>query len=286
MQIDWFTYGAQIVNFLILLYLLKRFLYDRILEMADERQEEIAERFQTAEEKEKEAAAEAAQYRQQRQELEEQREEWLAEAKEEAKEREKEMRQAARREIEAEKSGWRQALAREQESFLRQLHRQMGRQVYEAARRVLADLADADLEQQAVLVFVERVTGMPAAKREEMVEALSAEEETALTVQSAFPLNEEMEAKIRQAVQDVFDRETALHFRQDDELICGLALRANGRQVAWSVDSYLDRLRRQVEEALEEEAQEMAAAVAAEEREETEKASAGMAIPGEAEAHA
>jgi F-type H+-transporting ATPase subunit b len=284
MQIDWFTYGAQIVNFLILLYLLKRFLYDRILEMADERQEEIAERFQTAEEKEKEAAEEAAQYRRQRQELEEKREEWLAEAKENATKKEKEMRQAARQEIDAEKSRWRQALVREQETFLRQLNRQMGRHVYEAARRVLADLADADLERQAVLVFVDRVTGMPADKRREMVDALSTEEETTLTVQSAFPLDEEMEAKIREAVQETFDRETALHFRQDEELICGLALRANGRQVAWNVDSYLDRLRRQIEEALQEEAQETAVAMA--EAEETEASRSGMEIPREAEAHA
>jgi hypothetical protein len=42
MLIDWFTVGAQIVNFLILVWLLKHFLYKPILNAIDAREKRIA----------------------------------------------------------------------------------------------------------------------------------------------------------------------------------------------------------------------------------------------------
>ena len=42
MLIDWFTVGAQAVNFLILVWLLKRFLYEPVLAAIDAREKKIA----------------------------------------------------------------------------------------------------------------------------------------------------------------------------------------------------------------------------------------------------
>ena len=42
MLIDWFTVGAQIVNFLILVWLLKRYLYKPILSTIEEREKRIS----------------------------------------------------------------------------------------------------------------------------------------------------------------------------------------------------------------------------------------------------
>ncbi|MDT8272548.1 MAG: F0F1 ATP synthase subunit B, partial [Desulfomonilia bacterium] len=49
MEIDLFTWGAQIVNFLILVALLRHFLYGRIVHAIDTRQEKIASRWDEAE---------------------------------------------------------------------------------------------------------------------------------------------------------------------------------------------------------------------------------------------
>ena len=55
MLIDWFTVGAQIINFLVLMALLKYFLYDRITGALDAREEKINFRLEEADRKEKEA---------------------------------------------------------------------------------------------------------------------------------------------------------------------------------------------------------------------------------------
>jgi F-type H+-transporting ATPase subunit b len=58
MQINWFTVIAQVINFLLLVWLLKRFLYKPILKAIDEREGKIASQIKDAEEKEKTAKKE------------------------------------------------------------------------------------------------------------------------------------------------------------------------------------------------------------------------------------
>jgi F-type H+-transporting ATPase subunit b len=51
MLIDWFTVGAQVLNFLILVWLLKRFLYKPILHAIDAREQRIAKELADADAK-------------------------------------------------------------------------------------------------------------------------------------------------------------------------------------------------------------------------------------------
>ncbi len=51
MHIDWFVFFCQIVNFLLLLFLLKKFLYGRIIGAMDAREAKITATFVDAEKK-------------------------------------------------------------------------------------------------------------------------------------------------------------------------------------------------------------------------------------------
>ena len=55
MEINWFTVIAQIVNFLILVWLLKRFLYKPVLKAIDDREQKVAAKLKDAEIKNAEA---------------------------------------------------------------------------------------------------------------------------------------------------------------------------------------------------------------------------------------
>ena len=46
MKIDWFTVFAQVINFLILVWLLKQFLYKPILNAIEARENKVAGQFQ------------------------------------------------------------------------------------------------------------------------------------------------------------------------------------------------------------------------------------------------
>ena len=96
MLINWFTVLAQIVNFLILVVLLKFLLYDRIIKAMDEREAKIRSRLNEAKAKAKEAEQEADTFRSKNQELEDMREAMLAQAKEDAEAHRKELTEQAR----------------------------------------------------------------------------------------------------------------------------------------------------------------------------------------------
>ena len=106
MQIDWFTVIAQIINFLILVALLKRFLYGPIIRAMDDRERRIASRLEEANRREQEAQEEIAAYRARREELEDAREDALARAREEAEKTRHELITSARAEIREMQQQW------------------------------------------------------------------------------------------------------------------------------------------------------------------------------------
>ncbi len=62
MGADWFTVVAQIINFLILVALLKRFLYGPIIRAMDRREAEIASRMDAASDKTADAEKQRIRY--------------------------------------------------------------------------------------------------------------------------------------------------------------------------------------------------------------------------------
>jgi F-type H+-transporting ATPase subunit b len=62
MKINWFTVIAQIINFFVLVWLLRRFLYKPVLKAIDERENKIASELKDAKAKETEAKKEQAEF--------------------------------------------------------------------------------------------------------------------------------------------------------------------------------------------------------------------------------
>ncbi len=235
MSVDWITVGAQIVNFLVLIWLLKRFLYRPILDGIDAREAEISARMgeaaairESAEETEARYKAEIAALRASR----------------------GEMLDAARRDAEAERdallSDARTRLAEEQAEreshrteetrrFAADLHRRGAGALLALTRKALDDLADETLEQRIALHAASRLRGVAEALRDGAGEAREA---VALT-RDALPA--EVQAEVRAALKDALPG-FALRFDTDPALPPGLSLRLGGAQAGWTVDSYLDGL--------------------------------------------
>lgn len=247
MQIDWFTVIAQIVNFLILVYLLRRFLYRPVTEAMRRRQERVAETVREAQEREREAVEEARRLRRRQEELEGERRQILERAREEAEVTRSRLQEEARAEVAELGRRWRAELAREQEELGRGLRRQAAREVVHAARRALEDLCDAELEGRAVRVFLERLAALP----EEGRRRLAADGPVRVT--TGFELDETLQAEVVAAVREQLGMDGEIELRTRDELLCGIELSAGGRRLRWSVEDYLDgleeRLGRQIEAA-------------------------------------
>ncbi|MFW5868824.1 MAG: F0F1 ATP synthase subunit delta, partial [Armatimonadota bacterium] len=146
-------------------------------------------------------------------------------------------------------------LREERDAFIRELRRRMGHELCSVARQALADLANRELQEQVFEVFIGRLHDLADERREQLRDAhANADEEPVIT--SAFSLSRSHQQTLDALVGDLLDEDAELSFREDETLVCGMALNIGGVKVAWSLDSYLDSLEESVTEALERETEE------------------------------
>jgi F-type H+-transporting ATPase subunit b len=253
MLIDWFTVGAQIVNFLILMALLKYFLYDRITGAMDAREEKINSRLEEAERKEKEAQEKVKALDEEKNKMTEKRDQLMAEAKEKAESRHKQWEQEAREEVEALRERWKDALARQKDSFARDLRQSVVEQVYGVCRRALEDLAGEALEERIIDTFISRIQKMDSGQKKQWVQSLKTADRPAL-VRSAFETKTAMRRKITRVLHDEISKELDVDYHTEPDMLAGIELKAAGKKIAWSLQNYLDTLEDSVAEALKKDA--------------------------------
>jgi F-type H+-transporting ATPase subunit b len=255
MQIDWITVAAQIVNFLVLAWLLHRFLYGPITRAMERREQRIVQRLSDADRKRKEAENEAHAFVAQQRELAERREQILAEARAEADAERKRLHEEARLEVEAQKQAWRNDVEQQRAEFLRTVRQRAQDHFFALARRALGDLADAGLEEQMSRIFRTRLSALDAETKAKVAAAGRTGDGTA-TIRSAFELHADVQRDIAQAVRDNILADAAVRFEQDPAVICGLELKMGGQSVGWSLASYFETLEAEVDQALGDRARE------------------------------
>ena len=251
MQIDWITVSAQVVNFLILVWLLKRFLYAPVIRAMERREEHIAERLHEAEDKLQAADRKAEAYEEKERELESRREKLMRQARGEADDYRERMLAEAREEVDEERRQVQAQIRRERGDVLRDLRRRVAEQIQALARRVLGDLADRRLEEQIAAVFAERVRALEDHERREIAESAFAPAGR-LTVRSSAELPADARRQLTRTLHEVFGETLEVDYEQSTDLTCGIELRAGGRSVLWSLDSYLEDFEDRLSEKLEE----------------------------------
>jgi len=251
--INWFTVIAQIVNFLILVVLLKYLLYDRIVRAMDERERKIQLRLKEAEEKEQAAEREVESLREKNRDFDEKREKMLAQAKEEAETRRRELTQEARKGVTNLRLVWQEAIQREKESFVQDLRKMAATQVYAIARRAFEDLADADLEERMVDVFIARIQKMKKREREALAASIK-EAGGEVVIRSAFEIPPKIRKEMTQALHRHLNDEINPHYETTSDLIAGIELKTRGRKIAWNLQHYLDTMEENALHTLDQEA--------------------------------
>jgi len=259
MELDWFTLIAQVVNLLVLVGLLKHFLYGRIVRAMNEREATIAGRLQEAARSRASAEQEAESFRTRSRELEEQREQMLARSREEAESLRQQLVEAARLETEKAQIQWLEALKRERQELLQDFRENLGQAVFTLASQGLKELANADLEEQILKIFVERLHALDPAQREAIVAAVR-DSDLEVEIRTAFPILPEAREGLSRSLRQQLDDSIDVRFATAPELICGVELRVQSHRVVWSLDSYLEGVEARVFEGLDESARKHAAA--------------------------
>ena len=259
MLFDWFTVAAQALNFLILVWLMKRFLYKPILHAIDEREKRVAAELANADKKKAEAQRESDEFRHKNEEFDQQRAALLSKATDEARAERQRLLDEARKAAAALSSKRQEALRTEEQNIHEAISRRTQQEVFAIARKALMDLSTTSLEERLGDVFTRRLREMDAQSKAGLAEALKTASGPAL-VRSAFDLPAEQRAAIQNALNKTFSTEIHIRFETAPELISGIELTTNGQKVAWSIADYLVSLEKGVDELLKEKAKPVAKA--------------------------
>ena len=241
MSIDWVTVLAQIANFLLLVWLLKRFLYRPILDGIDAREAEISRRMAAAGEAQKKAEATETVYQKLQKQLLAEQDAVIERALAESENERDALLVDARAKLEQEQKDWHRHLERERTRFISQLQRSGSETLMELTRKALRDLADETLEEAIVRHVAARL--QPLAK--DLAHATGNTKEAVVTTRD--PLPDSAQRKMKSELMSILP-DCSLRFATDSAQSPGLVLRVGGAQVAWNVDSYIDEFDARLDE--------------------------------------
>ncbi len=241
MLINWFTVLAQAINFLILVWLLKRFLYKPILNAIDEREKGIATQLAEAEAKVSEAQKERDDFQHKNEAFDRERAALLKKATDEAIAERQRLLGEARKDADALRAKRQDALRDEQRSLSQEIVRRTQKEVFAITRKTLADLANTSLEERMGDVLVRRVRALSGAAKEQLATAFKTSNHT-VSVHSAFDMPPAQRTAIESAIKETFAPDAQVQFETAPELVSGIELSTNGQKVAWSIAEYLSTL--------------------------------------------
>jgi F-type H+-transporting ATPase subunit b len=250
MLIDWFTVGAQALNFLILVWLMKHFLYKPILDAIDAREKGIAAKLGDADAKTKEAQKQHDDFAGKNRAFDEQRAALVSKAADQAKAERDRLIGEAGKEADSLRVAQATALKNDYAGMGKEITRTASDAVFAIARKALADLANASLEERMGAVFTHRLSEMSSQAKQTLGAALKSSRDPAV-VQTVCDMPAGQRATIQNALNETFSAEIRLRFEAAPDQVCGIELTANGQKVGWSIAEYLKALDLKVKALLE-----------------------------------
>ena len=250
MLIDWFTVIAQIINFVILVWLLKRFLYKPVLQAMDAREKKIADQLRDAAAQKAEAEKQQESFRVAQEEFAKQKQNLLNGVEEEAAAARQRLMEEIRDEVQTLRRNWREALHEEQTTFRTQLADSVQHEIFAIARQTLRDLAGAELEQQIATRFLGRLSQLDGNEKAQIAAHLKTSRRP-LVIRSAFDLPDPVRVNIEHAVCNSLEINVPIRFETTPEVLSGIELGADGHKVSWSINGYLSSLEDSVRQLVE-----------------------------------
>lgn len=247
MSIDLFTFFAQMFNLLLLLYLLRRFLYLPVLKAVDERQKFIERELKKAASSHKEALRLEAECKQKMAEIDAQKQNILSQTRAEAAVLAEKLANEAKAQFETDKSQWKQRLAGEQKTFELAMQNLILEHFNKLADGALKQMADVSLNDLMLNKLKEKISALPVRKKQEFAAAYQNKKQ--LFVRSAQKISAEQKQKVKDflRVQLELPEETKFKFEVDKKLICGVALQADEQLIDWNLTSYMNEFQKNMQ---------------------------------------
>jgi len=223
LELNWSTFVLEIINFLVLVWILKRFLYKPVLGVIARRRAGIEKSLADAETLHTDAEKLQAQYEGRLadwdQERQQAREALILEIEAERARKLAELQTS----LEQEREKARVIEARRKADDLRKIEETALAQSVRFATRLLEQASGPETEARLVELVIDGLSRLPAENIERLRNKYG-EAPEAIAVGSAFPLSDDQRLRLERALATVVDPDIPLRFEQDSELLAGVRI--------------------------------------------------------------
>ena len=244
MGIDLFTFVAQVINLIILLFLLRKFLYIPILKAIDERQRIIASELNSAEMARKKAELSAKEYADKMQELEVQKQEILFKVKLQAEKLSENLQQEAKQQYKKSQKQWNNRLLSEQNNFENALQKLIAQHFNNFAQNALKEMAGTDVNGIIIKYFLEKIEKLSARENKDFAEAFNRNK--SIYIESANSLSKDIKNNLEVLLHKQWNLPDSIKFIYiiKPDLISGISIQTGEQRIEWSLNGYLEEFRK------------------------------------------
>lgn len=223
MELNWSTFILEIINFLVLVWILKHFLYKPVLNVIARRRAGIEKTLADAKEHHEEAEKLKQRYEGRLFEWEQERQQARNKLAEEIEAERVDKLSKLQTELEKQQEKARVAEARRQSDAMRKIEETALKQGAYFATRLLEQAAGPDTEARLIELLIDELKQLPD---ERVVSLRNSFEKTAeaIKVVTAYPLSDQQRQSLEQILTKIATPDIPLQFEQNSELLAGVRI--------------------------------------------------------------
>ncbi|MCT4552232.1 MAG: hypothetical protein N4A44_01045 [Alphaproteobacteria bacterium] len=247
MKIDAFTIIIQMLNFFILMWILKKYLYRPITNAMDAREKEIQKRLKAG----KIAESKADKERLKLEEMQASFEEYKIQKEDELEDWASAERQKLNEKldiVETEKrEGIHQSLQKESEDFYNSMKEKVSGLFEKEISSAIKDLSDETLEERITKLFISKLSNKDYKRKQ----GINLKENTkeAIKVLTSYTVSKEDKAEIEKIVKSE-NKNNFVEFSHNKERSTGIEIIINSKSIAWNVESYTKNFKKAIDKAI------------------------------------
>jgi F-type H+-transporting ATPase subunit b len=222
-ELDWTTFLLELTNFLVLIWILNRFLYKPVMTVIAQRKAAIQKTQADAEKLRSDAETLRVQYENRLAEWEQERDKARAQLREDISAERNRLLDSLRAELDQEREKAAAVEQRRRKDFAQQAEAVAVAQGGAFASRLLSRLGEAELERKIIEMVVQDLPRLPR-ERIQTIRSTPATSGLVMKIMSAYPLAMTQQKILTEACHTLMGCEVPCEFLEDRNLIAGLRI--------------------------------------------------------------
>lgn len=221
MELNWSTFVLEIINFLVLVWILKRFLYKPVLDVIARRRATIENQLAEAKQLHADSDALKERYEHRLTDWEQERQIAMDKLLHELEETRLQKLQDLKSKITEEDERINLVRSRKNKQAIREIEQQALQQGAEFASRLLSEASGPELEKHLIELLLADLSALSDDQLSELSNKWGESPESIL-ITSAYPLSDDSRHRLEDTLSRVAGLSSPVHYEQDAELLAGL----------------------------------------------------------------